>query len=308
VCGEWSDSQPLLHTPGDPQVAELARRQEGIVSAAQLLAVGLGRGAIKWRVRRGRLHPLHRGVYSVGHAALTPTARLWAAVLACGGPGTAVLSHRSAAAVWELMSSPGGPVDVTTLREAYSTRAIRVHRTRTLRPADVTTRNGLPLTTPTRTLIDLADVLTPHRLERACHRAEILRLLDAAALRAYLDALPGRRTRALRNALDSLGAGPQATRRELEERMLALIAEHGLPRPLVNTIVEGHEVDFYWPHARVIVETDGAATHLTPTAFERDRRRDAELTVAGYRVIRITWRRLTQQPETVARMLRALVG
>src|SRR4051812_13970259 len=221
VRRERSDSQTLLDTPGDPAVSAIARRQEGMVSTAQLLAAGLGPGAIKWRVRRGRLVPQHRGVYAVGHAARTRRARLWAAVLACGGPEAAAISHRSAAAVWELVAMPSGRVDVTTLRESRSTNPIRVHRTGTLQPEDVTTRHGLPLTTPTRTLIDLADVLTPHRLERACHRAEIQRLLDAAALRSRLADLPGRRTRALEAALDSLGAGPQVTRRQLEERMLA---------------------------------------------------------------------------------------
>jgi uncharacterized protein DUF559/putative AbiEi antitoxin of type IV toxin-antitoxin system len=307
VCAEELHSGALLHSPGDPAVAAIAAGQEGMVSTEQLLAAGVGRGAIALRVRRGRLHPRHRGVYAVGHVRPSARSHLWAAVLACGGPGAAVISHRSAAALWELVATPSGPVDVTTLRQSHSTQAIRVHKTRTLQPEDITTIDGLPVTTPTRTLIDLAEVLTPHRLERACHRAEIRRLLNAAVLRAQLDGLRGRRTRALAAALESLAPGPQATRRELEERMLALIAEHGLPRPLVNHTVEGHEVDFYWPHARLIVETDGAATHLTATAFEHDRARDAELTVAGHRVVRFTWRQLRDQPYTVARTLEALL-
>jgi very-short-patch-repair endonuclease len=279
-----------------------------MISTAQLSAAGLGVGAIKWRVRRGRLVPHHRGVYAVGHAPRTVQARWWAAILACGGPGAAVLSHRSAGAMWELIAMPSGPVDVTTLRRNASTEAIRVHHTRTLRPEDITTRDGLPLTTPTRTLIDLADVLTAHRLERACQRAEIHRLLNAAVLRARLAELPGRRTQALEAALQSLAPGPQATRRELEERMLALIARHRLPRPLVNHTVNGEEVDFYWPQARLIVETDGAATHLTPTAFELDRARDAKLRAAGYRVVRFTWRRLTDHPDHTARTLGVLLA
>jgi predicted transcriptional regulator of viral defense system len=140
-----------------------------MISTAQLLAAGVDRGAIKWRVKRGRLHPYDRGVYSVSPVARTFRAPLWAAVLACGGPEAAVISHRSAAALWELVPTPSGAVDVTTLRESYSANGLRVHRTRTLRPDDMTTLDGLPVTTPTRTLTDLAEVLSPHRLERACH-------------------------------------------------------------------------------------------------------------------------------------------
>jgi len=306
VCRERHDSHALLGTPGDPAVAALAARQEGMISTEQLLGVGLRRGAIAWRVRRGRLHPRYRGVYSVGHAKLTAKAHLWAAILACGGPEAAVLSHRSAAALWELIPMPT-KVDVTTLRRSDPTDAIRVHRTRTLEPQEVTSRDGLPLTTPTRTLIDLADQLPPHRLERALHRAEILRVLDAAVLRRRLAELPGRRSRELLRALATLDAGPQPTRSELEERLLALIADHNLPRPRVNATVEGHEVDFYWPEHRLIVETDGAASHLTPTAFETDRARDARLTALGYRVIRITWRQLTEHPHEVARTIETLL-
>lgn len=293
--------------PVDPVVAKLAARQKGVVSRAQLLAIGLGSSGIDFRVRRGRLHAQHRGVYSVGHPRLTARGRLWAAILACGGREAAVISHRSAAALWELVMTPG-VIDVTTLRRSASAKGIRVHESRTLLPGDISAIGGLPVTTPTRTLIDLADVLTPHRLERACHRAEISRLLDAAVLRSRLAQLPGRRTRGLEAALDTLSAGPQVTRRQLEERMLALLARHDLPRPLVNSFVEGYEVDFYWPHPRLIAETDGAATHLTATAFEQDRQRDAELTVAGYRVVRFTWRQLTERADSVAGTLHALLG
>ena len=195
---------------------------------------------------------------------------------------------------------PSGRVDVTTRRQSHSTTAIRVHRTRSLETHDVTSLDGLPVTTATRTLIDLADQLPAQRLERALHRAEILRLLDVAAIHARLTALPGRRSRALHNALASLERGPEVTRSELEERLLALIATHGVPRPRVNAIVERHEVDFHWPQQRLIVETDGAASHLTRRAFEHDRARDAQLTAAGYRVIRITWRQLTERPHEVA--------
>jgi very-short-patch-repair endonuclease len=291
-----------------------------MISTEQLTAAGVDRGAIAWRVRRGRLHPYHRGVYSVGHARLTPRARLWAAVLACGGPGASLLGMHSAAGPWELMPMPSGRIDVITLRRSDSKPGIRVHRTKSLHPADIThiyglplttpTRtliDGLPLTTPTRTLIDLADQLTPHRLERVLHRAEILRILDVTAIHARLAALPGRRSRTLLHALESLGSGAAMTRSELEERFLALVTKWKLPRPRVNAIIAGHEVDFYWPTHRLIVETDSAATHPTPTAFENDRARDAHLTALGYRVTRLTWRQLTERPHEVAQLLRRLL-
>jgi very-short-patch-repair endonuclease len=306
VGREAHDSHAEVGAPGDPAVARVAARQEGMVSTEQLVAAGVDRGAIAWRVRRGRLHPYHRGVYSVGHTRLTPRARLWAAVLACGGPGAALLAFRAAAAPWDLMPMPSGAIDVITVRRSGSRPGIRVHRTK-LAPEDVTQIDGLPLTTPTRTLIDLSDQLSPHRLQRVLHRAEILRLLDVNAIHARLAALPGRRSRTLLKALATLQRGPDVTRSELEERFLALVAKHNLPRPLVNHRVEGYEVDFYWPDQRLIVETDGAATHLTPTAFEADRARDAHLTALGYRVIRITWRQLTERPREVAQLLRRLL-
>lgn len=279
-----------------------------MVSTEQLLAAGLGRGAIEMRVRNGRLHPYHRGVYQVGHRRLMPRARLWAAVLACGGPGAVLLGFRGAAAAWELMPMPSGAIDVITLRRSGSRKGIRVHTSSTLEPQDMTAIDGLPLTSPTRTLIDLADQLTPHRLERVLHRAEILRILDVSAIHARLLALPGRRSRTLRHALETLASGAAATRSELEERFLALIAQFDLPRPRVNATVAGYEVDFQWPTHRLIVETDGAASHLTPAAFEHDRARDAHLTALGHRVIRITWRQLTERPHEVARLLWRLLS
>lgn len=281
------------------------------MSTAQLHGLGLTRGAIALRVRNGRLHRVHRGVYAVGHARLAPRGRLWAAVLACGGVCAAVLSHRTAAACWDLLPSPAGRIEVTTLRESASTAAIHVHRSHTLDPLDdiVHEHDGLPVTTVTRTLVDLAGILTPHRLQRVCHRAEVLRRLDAAELLARLDRLPGRPSRSLRAALATLAvAEPDITRSELEERFLALVARAGLPPPKVNAMVGGYEVDFLWADARLIAETDGAASHLIPTAFERDRRRDAMLLVEGFRVVRFTWRQVTRERRVVTRTLRALHG
>ena len=185
---------------------------------------------------------------------------------------------------------------------------MRVHHSATLDPSvDVVhDPDGLPRTSVTRTLIDLAEVLPAHRLRRALERAELLRVLDARALGAVP---PGRRSRTLRAILAELAVRePALTRSEFEERFLELVARSGLPGPRVNARVAGLEVDFLWPEARLVAECDGAAAHLTPRAFERDRARDAALVVAGYRVVRFTWRRVAEEPVGVARDLRRLLG
>lgn len=284
-------------------MAELAFRQHGAVSVAQLRALGLDRGAIGSLRRRGHLHLFHRGVYAVGHARLGLHGRLWAAVLAGNGP----VSHRSAAPNYDLMPTPGGRIEVTTLAASHSTKKLLVHRSRTLDPdVHVIRIDGLPTTTPTRTIQDLAQVLTPHRLQRVLHKAEHLKLLDAAGLAATP---PGRRSIALRKGLEQLrSAGLQLTRSELEERMLALLDAHHLPHPQTNVVVEGHEVDFFWPEHGLVVETDGAATHLTPTAFQADRRKDAELVLAGLRVVRFTHDQVAHGPGEVAVTIAALLS
>jgi hypothetical protein len=203
VCAELHDSRELLHTPADLAVGRVAARQGGVVSVAQLHAAGLGRGAIHARARAGRLVRVHRGVYAVGHAQLTAVGWRWAAVLACGGPSRAALSHQSAAVVWDLLPSPA-KFDVTTLGAAHGTASIRVHRG-ALTANDITTIDGLPLTTVARTLVDLATTLTPHQTERVVHRAEHLRLLDTRSLDEQLARAQGRPTRKLRAALRTLG-------------------------------------------------------------------------------------------------------
>jgi hypothetical protein len=232
---------------------------------------------------------------------------MWAAVLACGGPAAVALSHGTAAAAWDLSPLPARRLDVTTMGQGRPTRDLHVHRSRTLQPLNdfVHQHDGLPVTTVARTLVDLAQVLTPHQLERACHRAEVLRTLDRVEIERCL--VNGRRSRPLREALATLAhADPQITRSELEERFLELVAEADLPPPLTNAQVAGYEVDFLWPEQRLIVETDGAATHLTPTAFEEDRRRDAAFQVAGLRIVRVTWRQVTEEAGAIRATLRAL--
>lgn len=280
----------------DAAVAEIATHQHGVVALAQLRAAGWSDDAVVRRARAGRLHRVHRGVYAVGHRRLGAQGHLWAALLAV--PGGA-LSHRTAAAVWDLCPLPSGRLDVTTTGAARSTRELRVHRTTRL---DVAVRDGLRVTSVAQTLRDRARANDP-RLERLVARAEHHRLLDAGSLAEQFDQPGGRR---LRDALDALAhTGPNPTRSELEERLLDEIARAGLPRPQVNARVEGYEVDFVWRERRLVAETDGVATHLTATAFESDRARDARLVSAGWRVVRFTWRQVDDG--SAARTLRRLL-
>jgi very-short-patch-repair endonuclease/predicted transcriptional regulator of viral defense system len=278
------------------RVVEVARRQHGCVSLAQLLDAGLSRYAVAHRVRVGWLTRRHRGVYFVG-ALEGPLTTPTAAVLAVGAG--ALLSHRSAAAVWELLPATGGPVDVTLPgREARHRAGIRVHEASGVTADDASVHRGLPLTSVARTLLDLADTLPPRELARAIEEAERRGLTTHAQLTSFLTSRRSHRgTARLRAATHPT---PQHTRSEAERRFLTLISKAGLPTPAANTRVAGYEVDFLWPAQRVIVEIDGYAFHSSRAAFERDRVRDAELQMRGYQVVRITWRRLTEEPEAVA--------
>jgi very-short-patch-repair endonuclease len=292
--------------PGrDWMIATLATMQYGVVSRAQLLVAGIGPSAIATRIKRHQLHPLHRGVYAVGHTALVPFARELAAVLACG-PG-AVLSHWSAAWLWRLVEIAGEPIHVTVPRSNRRRPGLIVHRSRSLAPEDTAMHRGIPVTAPARTLLDLAEIATPRELERAFDEAIIQRTTDHAALAAVVERSHGHRgTGKLRDLL-TRAEGPAFTRSEAEERLLSLIRGAGLPTPAVNTYVAGHLVDFHWPDARLVIEVDGYRFHSSRAAFERDRRHDADLIDAGFRAIRVTWRQLVDEPlVVVARIARAL--
>src|SRR3954468_16631669 len=163
-------SQTFLQKLGDPAVAEVAAGQASVISVPQLRADGLGDGAIKWRVKRGRLHRVPPGVYVVGVPLLTPRGRLWGAVLACGGPDVAVISHLSAAHLWRIRDAATAWVDVTTLRASHPRRGIRIHASRTLDERDIVTlADGLRATSVARTLLDISTMLTFDELERTCH-------------------------------------------------------------------------------------------------------------------------------------------
>lgn len=284
-------------------LAALVARQHGVVARRELLSIGYSAGAVDAWLRTGRLHRLHQGVYAVGHPVLTPEGRWLAAVLACG-PG-AVLSHRSAAALWGIGVGDRGRVDVTVPRTRRGPAGVAVRRARRLDADETTTLRGIPATTLPRTLADLADVLAERVLARAIHEAEVAhapspRALEAAAARTH-----GRRGSGV---LARAVGEPDRTRSELERRFRRLCDDHGLPRPAVNATVARLEVDFLWPDVRVVAETDGWAFHRTRTAFEADRERDQSLARAGYRVLRFTHRQVVARPAEVAATLRAALG
>lgn len=299
-----SDAQPHERSP-DPAIALLAARQHGVVARAQLAKIGVERGAIRLRVERCRLHLVHRGVYAVGHRLLTKQGRWMAAVLAAG-PG-AVLSHRSAAAHWGIRPSDRLVADVTVGRALTQRSGLRIHRS-WLPHDEVTALDGIPVTSVSRTLFDLAGVLRPEQLRRAAHEAEVHRLWDRLSLADLLERHPRRRgAAAVREIVAAPGEG--RTRNDFEELFLGLVKAAGLQRPEKNVPMHlgGRfiEPDFVWREQRLIVELDGFATHGTRGAFEDDRAKDRALTVAGWCVLRITWRQLRDDPELVAADLRA---
>ena len=221
-----------------------------------------------------------------------------AAVLT-SGPG-AVLSHRSAAALWGL-SKPVPQIDVSTGRDRRNRRGLRLHRPTQLPYTDLTRRHGIPVTRPPRTLIDLAEVVARRSLERALDESQRLGLCPEAALWAAVARRPGRIGAArLAAVLDEHAVGSTATENDFEELFLAVCDAYGIPRPECQQWVMGYRADFLWREQRVVVETDGRGTHTTDRAFESDRARDNELGSAGWAVRRFTWRQLTDRPDWVA--------
>jgi hypothetical protein len=295
----------------DVRVARLADRQHGVVARRQLIELGLSAGAIDHRIGRGRLHPLHRGVYTVGHRRISREGRWMAAVLA-GGP-KAVLSHRSAAALWRIRP-PGDRAIEVTVRSKSRSRP-RIHRHVANLPADeMTTERGIPATTVPRTLFDLAAALDANAVERAMREAERLRLHDTLSLEDLLARHTHRRgAAAIRECLRRRrDAPPGVTREELEARFLAFLDRAGITRPQLNAWLSlgerRYQADCLWRDRRLIVELDGYATHGTRMAFEDDRERDRALQVAGWRVIRVTWLQLHGSGDKVAADLRRLLG
>jgi very-short-patch-repair endonuclease len=292
--------------PRGRRLAALAARQHGVVALWQLVALGLGRGAIRHAVAAGRLHRIHAGVYAVGHARLTQNGRWMAAVLA-GGAG-AVLSHGSAAALWGLVRARRARTDVTVVaRGRAQRRGIALHQVRSLHADDRTIRDSIPITSLSRTLLDFAEVAPPRQLEKAYDQAERLRLLDVRVLARVCARSPGRRGLKPLGALLRGSREVADTRSDLEDDFAAFCRSHRLPMPAFNALVEGFLVDAVWPGRRLVVELDSWSFHRTRDAFERDRARDEALQLARHRVIRVTSRRMAHEPAALEVTLRALL-
>jgi hypothetical protein len=297
-----------MQRPGAIQV--LAATQHGVLTRRQLLAIGLSAGGIDHRMRNGRLVVVRRGVYALGHAELRRQGHALAAVLAVGDD--AVLSHRSAARQWGLRPWDGAffELSIPSARGRKPQHDLRVHRSVDLHPWEICEDDGLPLTTPARTLLDLAAVVPPHHLRRAVERAEQLELYDhTAVLRALADH-PGRPgSPALIALLADLHDHGTTTmsRSDLEALFLQLCLDHDLPRPQVNRYGDGRELDFRWPERRLAVETNGFWVHRTRNAFESDHERRLELEAAGWRVISLTWRQVVDRPHAIALHVRRVL-
>ena len=288
-------STPTVDYSIDRKIAALAGGQRGYVNREQLLRVGLGREAINRRVKIGRLIPVYTGVYAVGHVPTLPVDRAYAALLACGEK--AVLSHGSATTLYGIYRMWDLPFEVT-VPTAKRRTGICIHRARLTR-ADITLKEGLPVTSPARTLFDMAARLTDKQRRRAFDRLRLDHGLRPEQLRSFA----GRAT-----CLQPLaGTRRGATRSELERKFDAFSKRHGLPEPLLNVKINGREVDAFFPVERVIVEIDGYDVHSGRVSFEDDRDRDASMLVLGLPTVRVTEERIDNAPEREAARLHEIL-
>jgi predicted transcriptional regulator of viral defense system len=295
----------------DVLVARLAAQQDGVVSLRQLQACGVSSSAVSTRVRNGRLHRMHRGVYAVGHLAVPPLGRLRAAVLACGN--TAVLSHFSAAEFWDLVAVEARAPQVSVSDSAgRRIPGLRVHRRRSLVERDVWIRHGIRVTSPARTILDIAADLTDHGLRRTVRRAQAEGRVNVRQLLEVLARAHGHRGSAALRAV--VADGPVPTRSELEDVVLDLIVRASSEEPEVNALLrlDGERAirpDFLWRRLRLVIEADGAAWHDDKITREDDAGKQAILEAHGYRVLRITWDQAVRHPQqTLARIRAALAA
>ena len=275
------------------EIARIVARQHGVITFPQLAQLGLSRDAVKRRLSAERLFRVQPQVYSL-LPKLTTRGRMTAAVLSCH-PGAA-LSHRAAAAIWDLGPWPTGRIDVTVTGSQKSREGVRLHHARVER----VTKDGFSVTTVTRTLIDQASHLPLGRLRDQFESAERLGLLDVNSVNEQMH---GRRGAKKIRAVLAEWADPEPTRSELEQAFRDLCRETGLPLFSQNVSLHGYEVDAHWPDTDLVVELDGWEHHKTRGAFERDRAKAAALEAAGYRVLRFTWRQVKNERAVIRRAL-----
>lgn len=276
----------------------VASQQEGVVSGAQLRALGFSREAIQHRIERGRLFPLWRDVFAVGRPDVTDRGLWKAATLACGEG--AVLSHESAAALWGIRPGGTAPIHVSVPGERARHKGIRCHRRTPMPPT--TTIGSTPVSRPAFTLVDLAAHLRLDDLTRALNEADRLNLVDHDELVSLVESLPGRR--GIRKLRILLGTYTR-TDSNLERHFLRLVDQASVRRPETQHEVLGFRVDFFWPELRLVIETDGLTYHRTPAQQAADRKRDQALTAAGYTCLRFTRAQVRLEPVTVIAILRA---
>lgn len=295
-------------------IAAVAAQQHGVVSRQQLRQLGLTDRTITQRAKSGRLHPVGRGVFSVGHGRIGRHGQMLAAVLACGR--WAVVSHGTAAELLGLWDKKGAAVDLIAAGQSgRRVHGIRGHFVPMPEDDEVDVWNGVPCTTASRTLVDLAGVLSEKSLRRLVEQAATLRLLDLQAVDRALQRGRRRGAPGLRAVLADWRTEDEQLprlRSPLEARLFAALNRAGLPLPQCNVrlLVDGHrfEIDFLWQVQRLVIETDGQLSHHTTAAFHRDRFRDQVLAAAGYRTARVTWDQMEAEPQAVISRIRRMLG
>ena len=286
----------------DPRIAQIAGVQHGLVTAAQLRAIGVSPASMSARAVDGRLHRIYRGVYAVGHRTLTEHARRRAALMAL--PGGALFSHRTAAALHGLLVNPlSAPLDLLVVAKCARNRpGLRIRATRQLPSQDRATAHGLPVTSVARTLVDISSTTDEPTVRRAFHEADVARTLDVLAINEVLTRLGNRPGAAI---LRGLIAAPPETSETFVEAYLGICTHFGVDRPSVDVHLDIGlptlgQIDLVYEHAKVIIELDGAQTHMTRKRFEEGRRRDPYLSARGWLTLRFTWRRIHHDAAAVA--------
>ncbi len=288
----------------DRRIAALAKRQGGHVTRVQLLALGLSAEAIRHRIVTGRLIRVYNGIYAVGHLPTTRRDQAAGALLACGP--RAVLSHGSAAALWGITTDWPLPLELTVVGPPRCPRGLQVHRSINLDRTQITHNYGLRVTTPARTVLDIAPRTSQRRLTRIINDLRLERRLRIGELEALIDRHPRHIGAPLVKPL--ISDDPGVTRSDFEDDFSGFVERYELPRPILNATIGGHEVDAYFPIERVIVELDGYDVHKTRAQFESNRARDAEILAAlGIPTVRITHRRFHSQPQRVAANLHGIL-
>ena len=291
--------QPLKVRHGE--LAELATEQHGVVATRQLDALGYSKSSVAKAANVGRLHRIHRGVYAVGQRRLTWHGRCMATIL---GSYPSVASHLSAAWLWGLLRSRPETMHITCRSPRPGKRAFVVH-TADLARADLARRDGIPVTSLSRTILDVAVKSRARTVRRHIQLAEDLQLFDLNAMNDLLERTKGHRGQAkVRAALELYDEKPVFTRSGLERRFLELVREAGLPEPAMNLFVEGYEIDAWWEAERFGVELDVYETHGSRLSFEEDRERDDKLLLAGIETTRVTGPRLDREPGAVLDSIR----